>query len=165
MLFLCRAQEFAIDNNKPDNKKHSSSDYSAYTPVANASGWICTDTSANSQLREVATTTKVDGVYSEVPPSSKQKKRASTISGDLKADNTYSEHKSTGASTKGYIRLLLAGGQGNKTALSQETLYDQPVSLTALCWDNTFQMTNNLLIDKILIITIRDLYSFYLRLL
>ena len=85
---------------------------------------VCTDTLANDQPREIA-------LYSEVVPSNKQKKHAS--SRDVKADNAYSEHKSTGAPTK---CQGLAGGQGNTGELSQEALYDQPVSLIACYWDS-----------------------------
>ena len=74
--------------------------------------------------------------YSEVVPSNKRKKRASTSSTDVKADNVYNEPK--GAPTKGYTSLLIAGGQGDTGAPSQEALYDQPVSLIVLC---TFKLT------------------------
>ena len=61
-------------------------------------------------------------------PSNKRKERASTSSANVKADNAYSELK--GAPTKGCTSLLLAGGQEDAGAPSQEALYDQPVSLT-----------------------------------
>ena len=56
----------------------------------------------------------------------------------MKAYNAYSEP--TGAPTKGYTSLLLAGGQGDTP---QEALYDQPVSLTVLLqnWVSTFRLT------------------------
>ena len=133
MLFLRRAQE---PENKPDNEKHPSPDYVIEdAPIANESGGIesvcvCTDSSTNDHPREVATTAKGESLYSEVVPSNKQKKCASH--GDVKANNAYSEP--TGAPTKGYNTcLLLAEGQGNTRAPSQEALYDQPVSLTAWC--------------------------------
>ena len=139
MFFLCRAQEPATDENKPGNKKYPSPDYIEDAPVDNASGGIesvcvCTDSSANDQPREIATTAKGEYLYSEVVLSNKRKKRAS--SRDVKTDNAYSEHKSTGVPTKGYTCLLLAEGQGNTGAPSQEALYDQPVSLVAWCWDS-----------------------------
>ena len=138
MLFLCRAKG---SENKPDNKKHPSPDYVIEdAPIANESGGmesvcVCTDSSANNQSREVATTAKGESLYSEVVPSNKLKKRASTSSADVKADNAYSEPK--GAPTEGYTSLLLAGGQEDTGALSQEALYDQPVRLTVLCWIST----------------------------
>ena len=138
MLFLCRAQK---PENKPDNKKYPSPNYVIENvPIGNESGGmesvcVCTDPG------EVATTAKGESLYSEVVPSNKRKKRASTSSADVKADNAYSEPK--GAPTKGYTSLLLAGGQEDTGAPSQEALYDQPVSLTILCWVNTFKLTYN----------------------
>ena len=137
-----------MDENMPDKNKHPDQYLIMHIedkPITNALGGIestCigTDSSANNQPREVATTAKGESLYSEVVPSNKQRKRASTSSADVKADNAYSEPKSTGVPTKGYTSLLLAGGQGNTTAPSQEALYDQPVSLPALCWDNIFQI-------------------------
>ena len=137
VLFLRRAQE---SENKPDNEKHPSPDYVIEdAPIASESGgkeFVCvgTDSSANDQPREVATTAKGECLYSEVVPSNKRKKHASTSSADVKADNAYSEP--TGAPTNGYTFLLLAGGQENTGAPSQEALYDQPVSLIASCWDS-----------------------------
>ena len=72
-------------------------------------------------------------------PVTSRKKRTSTSSADVKADNAYSEPK--GAPTKGYTSLLIAGGQEDTGAPSQEALYDQPVSLTILCWVSTFKLT------------------------
>ena len=97
---------------------------------------VFTDTSAKNHPGEVATTAKGESLYSEVVPSNKRKKRASTSSADVKADNAYSEP--TGAPTKGYTSLLLGGGQGDTP---QEALYDQPVSLTVLYWISTFRLT------------------------
>ncbi|MCG8624397.1 MAG: hypothetical protein MJE68_20690 [Proteobacteria bacterium] len=96
---------------------------------------VCTDTSAKNHPGEVATTAKGESLYSEVVPNNKRKKHASTSSADVKADNAYSEP--TGAPTKGYTSLLIAGGQKD----TQEALYDQPVSLTILCWVSTFKLT------------------------
>ena len=133
MLFLCRAQG---SENKPDNKKHPSPDYVIEdAPIANESGGmesvcVCTDTSAKNHPGEVATTAKGESLYSEVVPSNKWKKHASTNSADVKADNANSEP--TGAPNKGYTSLLLAGGQEDTGAPSQEALYDQPVSLTII---------------------------------
>ena len=134
MLFLCRAQGY---ENKPDKKKHPSPNYVIEdAPIANELGGmesvcVCTDTSAKNHPEEVATTAKGESLYSEVVPSNKRKKRASTSSADVKAGNTYSEP--TGAPTKGYTSLLFAGGQEDTGAQPQEALYDQPVSLTVLC--------------------------------
>ena len=136
MLFLRRAQE---PENKPDNKKHPSPDYVEDAPKANVSGGMESDSSANTQPREVATTAKGESLYySEVVPSNKRKKCASSNSADVKVDNAYSEPK--GAPTKGFSSLLLATGQGDTgVPPSQEALYDQPVSLTVLCWISTFK--------------------------
>ena len=134
VLFLRRAQE---PENKPDNKKHPSPDYIEDAPKANVSGIMESDSSANNQPREVAITSKGESLYSEVVPSNKRKKRASTNSADVKVDNAYSEP--TGAPTKSYTSLLLTGGQGDTGAPSQEALYDQPVSLTVLCCASTFK--------------------------
>ena len=109
-------------------------------PITNTSvgtECVCTDTSAKNHPGEVATTAKGESLYSEVVPSNKRKKRASTNSADMKVDNVYSEP--TGAPTKGYTSLLLAGGQRDTGAPSQEALYDQPVSSTILCWVSTFK--------------------------
>ena len=128
VLFLRRAQK---PENKQDNEKHPSPDYVEDAPKANVSGGLESDSSANNQPREVATTAKGEILYSEVVPSNKRRKRASTNSADVKADNAYSEPK--GAPTKGYTSLVFAGGQGDTGAQPQEALYDQPVSLTMLC--------------------------------
>ena len=109
-------------------------------PITNASGeteCICTDTSAKNHPGEVAITTQGDSLYSEVVPSNKRKKHASTSSADVKAGNVYSEP--TEAPTKGYTSLVFAGGQEDTGAQPQEALYDQPVSLTVLCWVSTFK--------------------------
>ena len=99
---------------------------------------VFTDTSAKNHPGEAATTAKGESLYSEVVSSNTRKKCASTNSADVKVDNAYSESK--GAPTKGYTSLLLAGGQGDTgVPPSQEALYDQPVSLTVLCWVSTFK--------------------------
>ena len=97
---------------------------------------VFTDTSAKNHPGEVATTAKGESLYSEVVPSNKRKKRASTSSADVKADNAYSEP--TGAPTKGYTSLVFAEWQEDTP---QEAIYDQPVSLTVLYWISTFRLT------------------------
>ncbi len=93
---------------------------------------VCTDTSANDQPRKTATTAKGESLYSEIAPT---KERWSP--GHVTSDNAYCEQVwSTGAPSNGFTPLGLAEGQGNTKAPPQEELYDQPVSLTALCWDN-----------------------------
>ena len=88
------------------------------------------DSSANSQPREVVITAKGESLYSEVVPRNKRKKRSSTNSADVKADNAYCNSEPTEAPTEGYTSLLIAGGQEDTGAQPQEALYDQPVSLT-----------------------------------
>ena len=110
-------------------------------PISSASvgtECVCTDISAKNHPGEAATTAKGESLYSEVVPSNKRKKCASTSSADVKVDNANSEPK--GEPTKGYTSLLLAGGQGDTP---QEALYDQPVSLTVLLqnWVSTFRLT------------------------
>jgi hypothetical protein len=94
------------------------------------------DSSINDQPRETATAANGEHLYSEVIPTNE---RASFSPGDVKVDNSHSEQvKSTGASTKGYTPLWLTGGEGNTKAPPLVEVYDQPVSLTAWCWVNTF---------------------------
>ena len=98
--------------------------------------YVCTDTSAKNHPGEVATTAKGECLYSEVVPRNKRKKRASTSSADVKADNVYCNSEPTEAPTEGYTSLLLAGGQEDAGAQPQEALYDQPVSLTVYALSN-----------------------------
>ena len=138
------------DENVPDKDKHPLPDHNIIMhiedkPITNASGgieYVCigTDSSANDQPRAIATTAKGESLYREVVPSNKRKKCAG--SRDVKADNAYSEHKSTGVPSKDYTCQGLAGGQGNTGEPSQEALYDQPVSLIAWCWDSKFAHSN-----------------------
>ena len=97
------------------------------------------DSSADNQPREVATTAKGECLYSQVVPRDKRKKRASTNSADMKADNAYCNSEPTEAEpepTEGYTSLLIAEGQEDTGAPSQEALYDQPVSLTVYALSN-----------------------------
>ena len=141
-----------MDENELDKHKYSlpNHNFMHIEPITSAAGEmesVCMRTyiSAKNHPGEVATTANTESLYSEVVPSNKRNKYASTSSADVKADNAYSEP--TGTPTKGYISLLFAGGQGDTGAPSQEALYDQPVSLTVLCWNSTFKLTYYLIIE------------------
>ena len=131
-----RSLKQLVDKTTPDKDKkcHPLPDHLIMhiedKPITNASGGtecLCNDTSAKNHPGEVATTAKGESLYSEVVPSNKRKKHASTSSADVKADNAYSEP--IGAPTKGYTSLVFAGGQEDTGAPSREALYDQPVSV------------------------------------
>ena len=114
------------DGEQPN--KHPSADRVVYAPTTSAVGGIetvgiSTDTSAN---KETAANINATGenVYNEISPPSQLRKHT-TPSGGTK-ESACSELKSTRAPTS----QGLAGEQEKTCARPEESLYDQPVSLT-----------------------------------